>query len=359
MTHIQDINLTSADRSAGAPKLLVIVDTEEEFDWSKPHSRAETRVDHMRHQDRTQTIFERFGVRPTYVVDYPIASQEAGYRPLREWLIDGKCQIGAHLHPWVNPPFDEEMSVRNSYPGYLPAPLEREKLKRLTEVIETNFGHRPTVYRAGRYGIGPATGAILAELGYEIDTSVVPFTDFGSLGGPDFRAFDVDPFRFGPGGRVLEVPLTVGWHGSLNFYGRTLQPYVMSKLGLRLHLPGMLARLGLLERIRLTPEGATFAELKRLTDTMLAAGKKLFVFSYHSPTVVPGNTPYVRNEIELQGFLRVIEQYCEYFCGICGGKGGTPSETRAYYQSELSRSAASSKGSHAYAKDSWIEASHV
>src|SRR4029077_14909777 len=130
------------------------------------------------HQNRTQEIFDRYGVRPTYVVDYPVASQETGYRPLREWLDDGKCQVGAHLHPWVNPPFDEEVNARNSYPGNLPAALEKEKLRRLTEIIEANFGHRPTVYRAGRYGIGAATGAILEELGYEIDTSIVPFTDF-------------------------------------------------------------------------------------------------------------------------------------------------------------------------------------
>jgi hypothetical protein len=328
MTRMTQINHVSAAARVGVPKLLVVVDTEEEFDWSKPHSRAETRVGHMRHQDRTQAIFERYNIAPTYVVDYPVASQEIGFRALREWLVDGKCQIGAHLHPWVNPPFDEELSARNSYPGNLPAALEREKLRRLTELIAENFGRRPTVYRAGRYGIGPATGTILEELGYEVDTSVVPFTDFRSDGGPDFGSFDVDPFWFGPSERVLEVPLTVAWHGRLNGFGKTLQPPLMSDLGLRLHLPGVFARLGLLERIRLTPEGASFAELRRLTDTMLAAGKRLFVFSYHSPSVVPGNTPYVSNESELRAFLGRIDRFCEYFRRDCGGEGATLDEVR-------------------------------
>jgi hypothetical protein len=79
----------------------------------------------------------------------------------------------------------------------------------------------------------------------------------------------------------------------------------------------------------LTPEGTTFAELKRLTDTMLAAGRRLFVFSYHSPSVAPGNTPYVRSETELQTFLARIEQFCEYFFGNCNGEAGTPHEVRA------------------------------
>src|SRR5690242_16087063 len=115
-----------------APSLAVVVDTEEEFDWSKPHSRVETGVDHIKHLTRAQGIFERYGVHPTYVVDFPVASQEAGYRPLREWLDDGRCEIGAHLHPWVNPPFEEEVSTRNSYPGNLPPSLEKAKLARLT-----------------------------------------------------------------------------------------------------------------------------------------------------------------------------------------------------------------------------------
>ena len=319
----------------GAPKLLVVVDTEEEFDWGKPLSRSETRVDHIRHQGRAQNIFERYGIVPTYVVDYPVASQERGFRLLREWLGDGKCRIGAHLHPWVNPPFEEELSPRNSYPGNLPPALEKAKLARLTEIIEANFRYRPSVYRAGRYGIGAASGAILAALGYVVDTSVVPFTDFRSDGGPDFSGFDAAPFWLESTQQVLELPLTVAWHGHLNSFGKTLQPSLMSTVGLQLHLPGVFARLGLLERIRLTPEGNGFAELKRLTDSSLAAGRKLFVFSYHSPSVVAGNTPYVRDEAELRRFLRVIDEYCAYFCGACGGEGSTLDDVRALYGSDF------------------------
>ena len=312
-----------------APSLAVVVDTEEEFDWSKPHSRAETRVEHIKHLTRAQSIFERYGVRPTYVVDYPVASQEAGYRPLREWLDDGRCEIGAHLHPWVNPPFDEEVCARNSYPGNLPPALEKAKLARLTAMIEEKFGRRPTSYRAGRYGVGAASASILEELGYDVDTSVVPFTDFGGDGGPNFTAFDLAPFWTGPAARVLEIPLTVAWCGSLSEQGRRLGPWLMSPLALRMHVPGVFARLRLLERIRLTPEGITFDELKRLVDMLLAAGEKLFVFSYHSPTVVPGNTPYVRSAAELEDFLSLIERFCDHFFGRCGGEPTTLTTLRA------------------------------
>jgi hypothetical protein len=341
------------------PKLLVIVDTEEEFDWSKPYSRSQISVDHIKHQAVAHTILERYGLRPTYVVDYPVASQEGGYRVLREWLTDGRCGIGAHLHPWVNPPFDEELSAWNSYPGNLPVELEKAKLLRLTEIIEANFGRRPTVYRAGRYGVGPATGAILEEMGYQVDTSIVPHTEFSRDGGPDFTEFDVDPFWFGPSGQVLEIPLTVGWYGWLKAIGSPLRRWVTSDIGIRLHLPGVLARLRMLERIRLTPEGTNFRELKRLIDTMLAAGRQLFVFSYHSPSVVPGNTPYVRSGSELQRFLALIEQFCEYFFGACEGEAITPDAVRALCEALRSPSVTLGEGALRTPQNSESDGFHV
>ena len=57
------------------PQLTIIVDTEEEFDWSKPHSRANICVDHIRSQFRAHKIYGRYGIKPTYVVDYPVATQ--------------------------------------------------------------------------------------------------------------------------------------------------------------------------------------------------------------------------------------------------------------------------------------------
>ena len=308
------------------PRLLVVVDTEEEFDWRQPFSRSATKVGHVSQQHHTQRILERYGIKPLYAVDFPIASNEQAYRPLREWLENGRCEIGAHLHPWVNPPDEEVLSAHNSYPSHLPERLEHEKLRRLTDTIAANFGHRPTVYRAGRYGIGPATGRILEALGYHIDTSVVPFTDFGNIAGPDFSSATPDPFWFGPTGGVLEVPLTVGRCGILRHKGDAVQPALMSRLGTRFHLPGVFARLGLFERIRLTPEGVSLVELKRLTDTLLASGSRIFLLSYHSTSVVPGNTPYVRDAAELQHFLRVIDRYCEYFMTACGGVGSTLGE---------------------------------
>ena len=143
--------------------LLVVVDTEEEFDWAEPHNSAATGVQNIAEQYRAHQLFDRYEIRPTYVVDYPVASKPEGYQPLRQLQDDGKCQIGAHLHPWVSPPFEEDVCNFNSYPGNLPTQLEQEKLARLAALIKENFGALPNSYKAGRYGVGPNSAKILAD----------------------------------------------------------------------------------------------------------------------------------------------------------------------------------------------------
>ena len=61
----------------------------------------------------------------------------------------------------------------------------------------------------------------------------------------------------------------------------------------------MLARLGLLERIPLTPEGVGVDEAIRAIDIALDDRLPLLVFSFHSPSLEPGHTPYVRDRADL------------------------------------------------------------
>lgn len=313
----------------GVPTLMVLVDTEENFDWSKPLARESTDVTAMRDQIKAHRIFEKYGIRPVYVADYPVVSQKDGAEPLRELLQDGKCVIGAHLHPWVNPPHTETVCNFNSYPGNLPAELEKEKLRRLTETISESFGERPIIYKAGRYGVGRNTSAILDELGYEIDTSVLTRTDLSDEEGPNFSHCRGNPYWFGAGRRMLEIPMSAGYVGMLRSGGPHLRRYLTSRPGLALHLPGIFARLGLFERIVLTPEGITWEEHQRLTRALYRAGQRVFSFTYHSPSLGVGYTPYVQSERDLAGFLDKFERYFDFFFGELGGRAATPTEIRS------------------------------
>jgi hypothetical protein len=312
-----------------SPMVVVVVDTEAEFDWVRQRPRRAMGVTSVKSQMQVQRIFERYQVRPTYVLDYPVSSTPEGYEFIRNLHRSGACEVGAHLQPWDNPPFFERMTDENSYPGNLPFELEREKLVRLTRSIEENVGVHPRIYKAGRYGVGRATGRILAELGYEIDMSVVPGTNLSRKLGPDFTHCRAGPYWFGKDPALLEIPLSIGYTGLLADTGAMAYALTMNERLKALHVPGVLARLGLIERISLTPEGVSFEEQRRLTRALLRKGHRVFNFTYHSPSLVPGNTPYVKTEVDLRAFLRRIEQYLEFFAGEVSGRAATPFEVKA------------------------------
>ncbi|MGC2203832.1 MAG: polysaccharide deacetylase family protein [Stellaceae bacterium] len=309
--------------------LVVIVDTEAEFDWEAHRPRRAKGVTSIRCQDRAQRIFDRFKVRPTYVLDYPVSSTPEAYEVIRDLHRLGACEIGAHLQPWDNPPLVEQTTDENSYPGNLPFELEREKLVQLTRSIENNIGVRPRIYKAGRYGVGRATAHILAELGYEIDVSVVPGTNLSCKFGPDFSRCRASPYWFGKEPPLLEIPLSIGYTGLLADTGSVAYTLTMNDRLKAFHVPGILARLGVVERITLTPEGISFEEQRRLTGALLRKGHRVFSFTYHSPSLAPGNTPYVRSEADLQSFLGRIEQYLQFFIEEVGGNTATPFEVKA------------------------------
>src|SRR5207248_11013421 len=93
------------------PVLLVVVDTEEGFDWSAPFSAEQHSVSAMRRISLCQSVFESFGITPTYVVDYPIANDDHASDELCSFANQGLCIIGSHLQPWVNPPIVETLDL--------------------------------------------------------------------------------------------------------------------------------------------------------------------------------------------------------------------------------------------------------
>jgi len=310
------------------PVLLVTIDAEEEFDWSAPLDRHHTAVSHMRAVGRAQEIFDRYGIRPTYVVDYPVATQAAGAGPLREIARSGRCTIGAHLHPWVCPPHDEAVNQRNSFPGNLPRELEEAKLQQTVRAIEAAFGAPPRCYQAGRFGIGPHTADLLEEQGFEVDFSICPPFDYGAEGGPDFSRFGCETYWFGRKRPLLGIPLSGAYVGWVHGGAHALYRAATSPAGRALHAPGALAALRAVDRLRLSPEGFTPRHHRRLTEHLLALGVRTFVWSFHTPSLEPGHTPYVRSDAELRVFLDRFRAYFEWFLGEIGGVTRTPLEVK-------------------------------
>ncbi len=277
-------------------RYTIFVDTEEEFDWSAPFSREGHGVTALKALPEAHRRLSALGAALTFFVDYPVA-RDSGARDIFHDLRarDARVAIGAQLHPWVNPPFDEPLSRAASFAGNLPTELIEAKLVRLNEAIAAAFGVRPIAFRAGRYGIAPEMFALLARHGYRLDSSVRPGFDYRAEGGPDFTAAAAGAWREAG---LIELPLSTVFTGV--FRGAPAGLY--ARLGAIPRARGVFARTRLLSRVPLTPEGVPVEEALEAIAIALGEGVSLLNFAFHSPSLAPGNTPYVRDVSDLARF---------------------------------------------------------
>lgn len=279
-------------------RFIVFVDTEEEFDWAAPLSRDAHAVSAVAAIPEAHRWFADHGVPLTYMVDYPIVADARAVDLLRTACADRVSAIGAQLHAWVTPPFEEALTSFNSYAGNLPRALEAAKIDCLTEAIAAAFGTRPIAYRAGRYGIGPNTLSLLAERGYRLDSSMRSRYTYAVDGGPDFSAIGNAAFHVGSGSGLIELPLTTVHTGVLRRQGAALYRALGSVPKGR----GLFARAGLLSRVALTPEDMPLHDALEAIAVAAGEGGRVLNFAFHSPSLVPGHTPYVRDAADLAAF---------------------------------------------------------
>lgn len=277
-------------------RFTLFVDTEEEFDWAAPLSRTAHGTRAAAALTEGGRRLAGLGVPVTYLADWPIVADPRAVDILRGLVAEAGASVGTQLHAWVNPPFDEALTSANSFAGNLPADLETAKLDRLTAAITAAFGP-PLAFRSGRYGIGPRTRALLAERGYRIDSSVRARYDYSAVGGPDFSAVGNHAYR---AAGVVELPLTTVHTGALRGGGPALHR-LLARVPRGL---GAAARLRLLSRVALTPEDMPLADVLEAIRVAVREGVRVLNFSFHSPSLAPGHTPYVRDASELSAFWR-------------------------------------------------------
>lgn len=281
--------------SAFGRRFLVTVDVEEEFDWSRPPGTVEGSVRAIAALPEFHDRMAALGVCPAYMVDHPVAGDAEAAATLRS-LAERGAEIGAQLHPWVTPPLAGAHGEAASFAGNLPRELEAAKLATLVTAVEQATGRRPRSYRAGRYGLGPGTVALLTKLGFRADLSMRARHDYRPEGGPDFTHVGNAAFRLAPG--LIELPLSTFYVGRWRGRGPRWHPALAGVPKGR----GVAARLGLISRVPLTPEGTSAREAIAAIDAAVADDERLLQIAFHSPSLVPGNTPYVRNAADRERF---------------------------------------------------------
>lgn len=279
-------------------RFLISIDTEEEFDWDGPFKRSGHTNVSVGKLQRFQSFVEKYSIKPTYFIDYSIIEDDEAAAFLESVVSKESASVGVHLHPWINPPFEEEVNPYNSYAGNLPKELEEAKIVALTGAIKAKLGMRPIIYRAGRYGVGPNSIKILKKHGFVIDSSVRSRFDYSSQSGPDFSHIGPEPFWLDRSQGLIELPLTTVFSGLLRKQADLISPLFNRSSA----ASGLLSKSGMLERIPLTPEGVSAREAKEAIDIAFDDQLKLLVFSFHSPSLSVGHTPYVQSGTDLDHF---------------------------------------------------------
>jgi hypothetical protein len=311
------------------PRLAIVIHAEEEFDWSGDFKRSNRAVSHGRHLIHLVERILATGAKVTLAMDHPFVTSPSGKNVVNHFKSreNKTIEFAAHLHPWVNPPFESDLDIVeniDSYPGNLTEELERNKLNALSLAIKDVTGNAPTTYLAGRYGIGENSPKVLRELGFKVDLSISAYCDFQHQDGPDFSHYtnkthikDDIQYIAHTGSIVSIIPFISDYFNQ--------HPSMFSRWHEN-RLKRILLKILRVKRYRLSPEGFQFTHLKNMTEKQRLIGQEDFVLSFQSPSSKPGCTPYVRTDADLKRFESDTINYIHWFKNQLNGDFFLPNE---------------------------------
>jgi hypothetical protein len=308
---------------AARPTLLVGIDTEGDNQWDAG-ARRRQRFENIYALERLHDFFSARGVRPTYLVTYPVVSDARSVEVLRRLVARSDCEIGAHHHAWETPPFDAGDVDRHRYALSLPAAVFDAQLASLTAAISAAVGRRPVSYRSGRFGFSAAHVSPLERQGYQVESSVAPLFYEAHKAGPDFVDAPLTPYYLSyddaarPGASSLvELPISAALNRKLprwlaRRYGRAPWPYTTKRI----------ARLAGVARVRwLRPSYSSATDMIALGRQIVSEGVPILNLLFHSSEAIVGGSPYNRTQDELDafydrlgGFLAVATQELGAVC---------------------------------------------
>jgi hypothetical protein len=317
--------------------LLVGIDTEGDNQWSA-EARRNQRFENIYALPRLHALFARHGVRPTYVITYPVAKDARSAEVLKTLLDGGDCEIGAHHHAWETPPCTDEDVKRHPYASTLPRAQFDAQLESLTTAIRDGIGRAPVSYRSGRFGFSADHVAALERLGYTVESSVAPLFYESHKGGPEFVEAPLRPYFLAydnatrPGSsNVLEVPVSAALDRTLPkplqyAYARAPRPYTTKRV---------LRALRLVRMRWLRPSYSSVDDMIGLAKDLARWNEPVLNLLFHSSEAIVGGSPYNRTQAELDAFCDRLERFLAFATRELNAVPATFAEFRTAYASPI------------------------
>ena len=270
--------------------LVLSVDTEEEFDWNSGFPQDNCSIDNVNQIPGFQYFCENLGIRPTYLVDYPVIANHYAADMFRDFVESGNAEVGAHLHPWCNPPFFGDTNEERSHVINLPESEVEAKLDCLVEKIVQGVGQSPRSFRTGRWGISASLINLLERKGFAVESSVYPLYSnrFFSCEDAPTQAYYPSPqnaLQPSMPREIIELPVTVGFNRADHDRSKQLYQFIENSPLSRLRL------IGLLRKIYLSPELSSPEDMLAVAKTTLAQGNPMLHMYFHSSSLLQGDNP--------------------------------------------------------------------
>ncbi|MBI5206561.1 MAG: hypothetical protein HY934_02105 [Candidatus Firestonebacteria bacterium] len=272
--------------------LVITIDVEEDSPkWQPEYPYTLNNINDI---PSLQELFDKYNIKPTYLLTHSVASDKTCIDIFKKIHDKGKCEIGTHLHPWTNPPIEDNERLVATFPCDLSDELLRGKIGRLSEVIYDSFGIFAKSYRAGRYGLDLRTVDLLKKYSYIVDTSITPYVSWKRRDGelsfinapvtPYFISRD-DLLREG-NSSILEVPLTI-IYAKKRFYQKP-------------------------SPIWFRPSYSTYWQMRNIIDILVNDGTPVLNMMFHSNEISLGQSIFSKNIRQVKSYWKKLDEIFHY-----------------------------------------------
>ena len=269
---------------------------------------------------RLTPLFTKYNIKPTYLISPEVLHDKESVEVLK--TIEN-CELGTHLHcEFIEPYVDHDSITTLETQNMLTYEIEYQKMFNLTNLFKNRIGYSPLSFRAGRFGISMHTLKILSQLGYRIDSSVVPFRiqKYNSIKQSFFGASLIpyrpsnDNYNKKGSSRVLEVPVSHFIEGFNNW-----PPFILRKLSDFNNLPtrvlkkcGKNFRSHWIRPYRLNSEGLIQATKKMIQTYFKGEKHAIINIMFHSNEIMENCSPYCSSTADVEKYINSLDVYFEH-----------------------------------------------
>lgn len=283
--------------------VCISLDVEEEGLFSGQYASTGTKVTNVALLKRLEPLSLRLGFPLTLFCAWSVFTSQEAMQTVLFMRDKCKAEIGAHLHHWSTPPYDDVKSQGSpTRTDKLNQDLLKARLVSLLEAGKQASGAGITSFRMGRWDLKKEILPLLTELGIKVDSSICPLRAFSN--GPDHFLAPAAPYWvYTPSGRILEAPLTQIpiipalariWHLTFKNYPKLMDSF---------HFFGALSA---------NPVWHSSKIMQLAVKRHYARGGRVLNLFWHSSEMMPGASPNIPDQTAADALIAKIIFFCKW-----------------------------------------------